>query len=95
MHFLKSETFANVLQVSRYDPKSLSTEKNPFPAKNQALRSYRLCLFAYKVALSALIQIESEIRNRYFQNAGIHENIRTNKIKNYGKAQKIMLKSRK
>jgi len=34
MHFLKSETFANVLHVSRDEPKSLSIERNPFPAKN-------------------------------------------------------------
>jgi len=39
----------------------LSIERNPSPAKNQTLRSYRVCISPTKQASTALIQIESTL----------------------------------
>jgi len=56
------------IQISRVEFRNfvrhvciLSIESNPFPAKNQTLRSYRVYISLTKWTSSSLIQIESRV----------------------------------
>ena len=45
---------------------TISIERNPFPAKNQTLRSYRVYILPTSSTLPALVQIESLWTNDYY-----------------------------